>query len=817
MNPLNRLLFATTKSGDVKAVENLLNHIKEYNDGLTEINDKLKETYSNASIRNLAQWELAHINLPNEKGFSALHLAVLYKQKDIIQLLLKHRADVNQPYAPPNNLSLCLRNSTPLIFAFERGRNIQGKFFSKEHSTDGEINEILEILLKNGADVAKGYDSNRNTPLFLAARLRLSLCIKTLIEYGANRHAGRFADIADEKPADFTSDISCLTALDEPSLWNIHYYLYSKTSIKNYLDLPKDLLDRIADFAKLIVKLRANPICQVLKDHIDAANSNKEFQPKYFGSWGHTGYLDALKNIYTWTDEAAIKRCVDQYYNYLQTQFPDASTTATPFGFGNKVIITQLWLKITALQTNAPTVKSDVKAETKEEKHSTPKTTVLTSVNKAYTPSRAFLINPLNDLLFDVTKGGDFSESAEFIIGQFQFYNERLKKLDHGLQLILSGFIDKKITFPPSYPLADIDAFCIDEEHAGYNALHLAARNRGVKLVTSLLKNRAKVNLLDQREQSHHTALELALGADTSHNKVADTIILPVVQQLLSHGADPDLRAKDYTVGALYLAAYHRHYLCFHALLNYGANFTDVTLNDDKFLHELVGQPSFWHMHNYFLAQGKLTEDLKKCIANFAALIKNLMTDLAQQDTILDFIVQATHSALDPNFIQQLDSLANWQEDCKLVYLQSPPDKHHLEKLAPKSLQRCAQQYYLSIGNIAKSATSNSKKNKNFEDQLAEQLDFAIDNTGMAHGPMTKKPSTSAEAEEQKVAAITYNDDEEKIYPSPISQVVGTSSSSSSSSSSTSASTAVSLDFEDDAVDLVSDQTSSLKFVTAKI
>ena len=104
---------------------------------------------------------------PNAKtihGFTALHQASSQSAAKVIEILLAHRADVN---AVDND------NVTPLNQAIRYGNNDKRK-------------EVVEILLKGGANVNTRSTRDGTTPLFNAISRNEVEIIKLLIAHGAD-------------------------------------------------------------------------------------------------------------------------------------------------------------------------------------------------------------------------------------------------------------------------------------------------------------------------------------------------------------------------------------------------------------------------------------------------------------------------------------------------------------------------------------------------------------------------------------------------------------------------------------------------------
>ena len=111
--------------------------------------------------------------LPNVTGLcrnTPLHSAVLYEDIEMVQILLKYKADVNRSNG----------SSTPLHYAS------QGLQLEEGCSIDSlSLSKIARLLLEHGADVnARNY--RRSTPLHIAVEDGRVEVVQVLLEYGAD-------------------------------------------------------------------------------------------------------------------------------------------------------------------------------------------------------------------------------------------------------------------------------------------------------------------------------------------------------------------------------------------------------------------------------------------------------------------------------------------------------------------------------------------------------------------------------------------------------------------------------------------------------
>lgn len=106
------------------------------------------------------------VNYINKEGDSLLHLATKYKRKDIVEILLENEAEVD---VKDNNFK------TPLYIASQLG-----------------LIDIVNILLKNGANPNIFRDSCGSTPVFIAAQNGHSAVLTLLLNHGGNPNSFKF-------------------------------------------------------------------------------------------------------------------------------------------------------------------------------------------------------------------------------------------------------------------------------------------------------------------------------------------------------------------------------------------------------------------------------------------------------------------------------------------------------------------------------------------------------------------------------------------------------------------------------------------------
>lgn len=132
----------------------------------------LASQVNNLQVAQLAIDTGANVNA--EAGLSALHWALLNRNKDIIELLIKSGADVNRK-SP--------RGYTPLAYIADIEYNSSTSPDKKQ-----QLIEIANMLISNGANV-NAHDNNGNTPLILAVKNRNILVAQILLDNGAEVNA----------------------------------------------------------------------------------------------------------------------------------------------------------------------------------------------------------------------------------------------------------------------------------------------------------------------------------------------------------------------------------------------------------------------------------------------------------------------------------------------------------------------------------------------------------------------------------------------------------------------------------------------------
>ncbi len=111
-------------------------------------------------------------------GFTALHIASYFGQADVVALLLDHGADVNKVAMNGSDLT-ALHSAVSRLHAdvvktlLERGANINvqmlGGFTPLMMAAALGAGQIIEILIKHGADKSVKSDDGRNASIFASS------------------------------------------------------------------------------------------------------------------------------------------------------------------------------------------------------------------------------------------------------------------------------------------------------------------------------------------------------------------------------------------------------------------------------------------------------------------------------------------------------------------------------------------------------------------------------------------------------------------------------------------------------------------------
>lgn len=110
-----------------------------------------------AEVKELLTSQPAVVNEKDSAGWSPVHLAVYQNHREMLKLLLDHKADVN---------ARTRQGETALHFAITRGGS--GHNSKSKEARDAEIRETVALLLAHGADI-NARDNQGDTPLHCAA------------------------------------------------------------------------------------------------------------------------------------------------------------------------------------------------------------------------------------------------------------------------------------------------------------------------------------------------------------------------------------------------------------------------------------------------------------------------------------------------------------------------------------------------------------------------------------------------------------------------------------------------------------------------
>lgn len=799
MNPLNNMLFSFFLSDwpTAETIESTLKLVEKYNAKTADLDGQLKATFQEFKVQPVPFCEPASLDRLDNHGYSILHYAVFKRQLNYVALLLKSDANVNQYSSDKTQISDDGDPLTPAALALSDGiwqrdfHDEQKWRWVKSQKSDYIVKNLIAILLTHGAEMTFKHGSRQYTLLHMAAVMNYTVCIRTLMSYGADPHTVRIYQGRTQKANELTEYYSCSDALNhDASLWNIHHYFAEKapSSISSMLSSEykpdADFTERLADFTALLTALKTDPIKPgtCIQLHLEKITQQNLFLPNKYSFSAKQRYRDELFKLAKW-DNDAINRCVKQYIATLQATCSSAQSDNDPKKFDpytnwNNYIAREILTKINQLLAAPPITdekqakdSKDAKSETKEEKTDWVVATGL---------------NPLNELLFQAVKEKNIALATK-VMAEFKSYNEKLAQLNQALMQ------DYKVIYEPRVkqleekqpdlrsalernslqfcPQFDIDAL---DQH-GLSAMHYAAYLHQNDMITLLLAGDARTNILGTSKEYPYSPLELSLSqgqtiphlckSNSNDEEINDTITL-----LLESGkADPNFRYHKYniykigrfkmgkleyaTVGALYYAAAAApsRIKCYRTLMSYGANPHDSEFDSrhNPLIRALENGPSFWHIHEYFIQQSSSIK-LDNCLENFAALINALSTSKTPHETLAKHWKNTENSNLDDQYKNKLELLLQWT------------DKDGA------TIQRCVRHYTQSLLNRY------IVKDKNITYVVTYLLARIIENNDIERStPITRVADTTDAAE----LTILKNTN----YQSPISQPVHTSASSSSS------------------------------------
>lgn len=799
MNPLNDMLFSFVLSDwpTAETLESTLKLVEKYNAKTADLDGQLKAAFQEFKVQPVPFCEPASLDRLDNHGYSLLHYAVVREQLNYVALLIKYGANVNQYSSDKTHNSSDKTHIsdkgdplTPAALALSDGiwqRDFQDEQkwrWVKSQKSDYIVKNLIAILLTHGAEMTFKHGSRQYTLLHMAAVMNYTVCIRTLMSYGADPHTVRIYQGRTQKANELTEYYSCSDALNhDASLWNIHHYFAEKapSSISSMLSSEykpdADFTERLADFTALLTALKTDPIKPgtCIQLHLEKITQQNLFLPNKYSFSAKQRYRDELFKLAKWGNDA-INRCVKQYIATLQATCSSAQSSNDPKKFDpytnwNNYIAREILTKINQLPAARPITdekqakdSKDAKSETKEAKTDWVVATGL---------------NPLNELLFQAVKEKNIALATK-VMAEFKSYNEKLAQLNQALMQ------DYKVIYEPRVkqleekqpdlrsalernslqfcPQFDIDAL---DQH-GLSAMHYAAYLHQNDMITLLLAGDARTNILGTSKKYPYSPLELSLSdyqtilhlckSYSNDEKINETITL-----LLESGkANPDFRAHKFRKGAAlrYVASGALHYAaaatpsrikCYHTLMSYGANpyDSDFYSSNNSLIHKLKNGPSFWHVHQYLIQQDSSTK-LNNCLENYAALINALSTSKTPHAALATHWEKTENCTLDNEYKNKLSLLLQWTEKDGAI------------------IQRCLQHYTKSLLNryIPKDQKNNYV--------ITYLLDNIIGNNDIERStPITRVADTTDAAE----LTILKNTN----YQSPISQPVHTSASSSSS------------------------------------
>ena len=139
------------------------------------------------------------VDFQSKRKITALHLAVFFKNNEIVRILLENGADPNkfsQPYFDtPFQMAIANGNMFAVEIMLDYGAHLDSKINTGASMLHLAIKkkhvEIAKYLMKKGVEV-NTFDNVLKTPLHLAASCESTESIKALLVYGANVNAGNY-------------------------------------------------------------------------------------------------------------------------------------------------------------------------------------------------------------------------------------------------------------------------------------------------------------------------------------------------------------------------------------------------------------------------------------------------------------------------------------------------------------------------------------------------------------------------------------------------------------------------------------------------
>ena len=133
------------------------------------------------------------VDFQSKRKITALHLAVFFKNNEIVRILLENGADPNkfsQPYFD-TPFQMAIANGNMLDYGADLDSKINTGASMLHLAIKKKHVEIAKYLMKKGVEV-NTFDNVLKTPLHLAASCESTESIKALLVYGANVNAGNY-------------------------------------------------------------------------------------------------------------------------------------------------------------------------------------------------------------------------------------------------------------------------------------------------------------------------------------------------------------------------------------------------------------------------------------------------------------------------------------------------------------------------------------------------------------------------------------------------------------------------------------------------